>query len=137
MSDEQPQRGQNKSGSSKRRGNTSSNNKSTGNSKNNGASKGGSSRNRKRKGGGRNNNQKRFNPAEFWGHPDALPRIDELDSSPTSDTMAIVKSLGRAPVGNLPAEPYFALIYERAAGLATVLGHIPDTTSDNESPETA
>ena len=65
---------------------------------------------------------KKQDPVLFWGDPTKLPAGDPtITSSP--DTLAIVRSLGPAPIPGTPAEPYFALVYERAAGLATVLGH--------------
>lgn len=68
------------------------------------------------------NKAKKQDPVLFWGDPSKLPPGDPTIAS-THDTLAVVRSLGAAPIPGTPAEPYFALVYERAAGLATVLGH--------------
>ena len=79
-----------------------------------------------RKGGSRNRNRKRsrnskVDPAKFWGDPAALPTPEHFDTD-SLEPLAIVHSLGRAPLPGVVAEPYFAAVYDRAAGLASVLG---------------
>ena len=78
-----------------------------------------------RQGGSRNRNRKRnrksrIDPQKFWGDPTALPTPERYDTD-SPEPLAIVHSLGRAPLPGVVAEPYFAAVYDRAAGLATVL----------------
>ncbi len=77
---------------------------------------------------------KRVDPSVFWGDTEKLPEPGEVDTS-GPDPLAMLQSLGKAPIPGTPADPYFALIYTRAAGLATALGHIVnDVPIETEAP---
>ena len=66
------------------------------------------------------NRKSKVDPAKFWGDPTALPTPEQFETD-SPEPLAIVHSLGRAPLPGVVAEPYFAAVYDRAAGLATVL----------------
>lgn len=75
-------------------------------------------------------NRKRQDPALFWGDHEKLPMIERFETE-TPETLAVVHSLGRAPVPGVLAEPYFAAVYDRAAFLAQALsdaGGLDDMT---------
>jgi hypothetical protein len=61
-------------------------------------------------------------PIVFWGNPESLP-THSVEVSPAENVHAIVESLGRAPIPGQEANAahYFALVYDRAAGLAHAL----------------
>lgn len=94
-------------------GNKNAANKNAGN-KNSGRSRGGKKRSRQK------NKPKKFDPVAFWGDREALPKPDHFETD-SPEPLSVVHSLGRAPVPGVLAEPYFAAVYDRAAGLATVL----------------
>jgi len=71
----------------------------------------------------RNRNRKKkpkLDPVRFWGEPSTLPQPDSFVAD-SPEPLAVVHSLGRAPLPGVVAEPYFAAVYDRAAGLAQVL----------------
>lgn len=78
---------------------------------------GGGSNPRKKK--SRKKSQK-LDPKAFWGDMDKLPTPDRYETE-VPETLSVVHSLGRAPVPGALAEPYFAAVYDRAAGLARVV----------------
>jgi len=83
--------------------------------------------------------KKRRDPMAFWGEMDQLPQPESFDTTP-SDTMAVVTSLGDAPIPGQgsSAQHYFQLIYDRASGLAIALGHaggLDDLTVEEEPSE--
>jgi hypothetical protein len=58
---------------------------------------------------------------EFWG-PDALADAHDTVIAPSGHPTALVESLGPPPFpGGRIAELHFAVVYERAAGLALAL----------------
>jgi hypothetical protein len=59
-------------------------------------------------------------PVSFWGESTALPTPESFTTE-VSDPMAMLHSLGPAPLNGVVAAPYFAAVYERAAGLASIL----------------
>lgn len=112
--------------------------KSKSKSRNNGnrSSGSGSSGSGKSRGSAR---KKRRDPMAFWGEMDQLPQPESFDTTP-SDTMAVVTSLGDAPIPGQgsSAQHYFQLIYDRASGLAIALGHaggLDNLTLVEETPE--
>ena len=64
--------------------------------------------------------QPRHDPRKFWGDMEQLPTPEGFDTD-SQEPLAVVHSLGRAPLQGVTAEPYFAAVYDRAAGLASVL----------------
>ena len=87
----------------------------------------------RKKAQGRNRNQKRrkatgkkrpkkpeHDPVAFWGESAALPTPESFTTE-VSDPLAMLHSLGPAPLNGVLAAPYFAAVYERAAGLASIL----------------
>ncbi len=95
-----------------------------------------------RGGGSRNRNRSRkkkkpVDPSKLWGDASKLPNPDGFDTDST-EPLAVVHSLGRAPLPGVVAEPYFAAVYDRAAGLATVLADaagLDDLTPDSDDDE--
>jgi len=67
------------------------------------------------------NRSKKHDPVAFWGDMAKLPTPESFVSE-SIEPLAVVHSLGRAPLPGALAEPYFAAVYDRAAGLALVLG---------------
>ena len=65
-------------------------------------------------------NRKKQDPAVFWGDHEKLPVVERFETE-TPEPLAVVHSLGRAPVPGVLAEPYFAAVYDRAAFLAQAL----------------
>jgi hypothetical protein len=59
-------------------------------------------------------------PVSFWGESAALPTPESFTTE-VSDPMAMLHSLGPAPLDGVVAAPYFAAVYARAAGLASIL----------------
>lgn len=104
----------------------------------NGSRQGGASKNRNR------NRKKRQapDPVKFWGDPAALPRPENFDTD-SPEPLAVVHSLGRAPLPGVAAEPYFAAVYDRAATLAQVLADAaglddlltPESADDDLEPD--
>lgn len=85
--------------------------------------------NRNTQGGGQGSGRKkkrsrskRQDPAVYWGDPEKLPDPEYFETE-TPDTLAIVRSLGRAPIPGTASEHYFTLMYDRAAQMAQLLGH--------------
>jgi len=66
------------------------------------------------------NRSKKHDPVLFWGDMDKLPTPERFVTE-SIEPLAVVHSLGRAPLPGALAEPYFAAVYDRAAGLAQVL----------------
>jgi hypothetical protein len=64
---------------------------------------------------------------EFWGDAEAVPR-PEHDIRIAKDTSAVVRSLGRPPMGGQDtlAEHYFVAVYDRAVTLASALAAAGD-----------
>lgn len=91
-----------------------------------------------RSGGSRNRNRsrkkKKVDPAKLWGDSSKLPTPDGFAIDST-EPLAVVHSLGRAPLPGVVAEPYFAAVYDRAAGLAVVLSDAAGL-DDLSPPET-
>ena len=81
------------------------------------------------------NRAKKPDPILFWGDPAKLPVPEAINAS-TPDPQAVVRSLGTAPIPGTPAEPYFAVIYSRAAGLASVLGDIASAELKSKAKST-
>ena len=103
------------------------------------SNRGGGSRNRNR---GRSK-KKKVDPAKLWGDASKLPNPDGFDTDST-EPLAVVHSLGRAPLPGVVAEPYFAAVYDRAAGLASVLADaaglddlVPEPSDDSEDEAAA
>lgn len=102
------------------------------------------SRNGNRGSGSKNRNRNRnkkpkIDPAKFWGDSSALPDPDNFDTD-SPEPLAVVHSLGRAPLPGVVAEPYFAAVYDRAAGLAYVLSDaagLDDLTPVESDPDAA
>lgn len=70
---------------------------------------------------GRKQPKKReHDPVSFWGESSALPTPESFTTE-VSDPMAMLHSLGPAPLNGVVAAPYLAAVYERAAGLASIL----------------
>ncbi len=68
---------------------------------------------------------------DFWGDPAKLPPVSEVVF--TTDSSAVVRSLGRFPVTGYEAisEHYFRAVYDHAVNLAAVLvaaGDLLDAT---------
>jgi len=86
------------------------------------------------------NRSKKYDPVAFWGDMDKLPTPEHFVSE-SIEPLAVVHSLGRAPLPGALAEPYFAAVYDRAAGLAQVLSDaagLDDLTPlDPPAPELA
>ncbi len=59
-------------------------------------------------------------PVAFWGDSAALPTPESFTTE-VADPLAMLHSLGPAPLSGVLAAPYFAAVYERAAGLASIL----------------
>jgi hypothetical protein len=70
---------------------------------------------------------------EFWGDADAVPR-PEHDIRIAKDTSAVVRSLGRPPMGGQDtlAEHYFVAVYDRAVTLASALAAAGDLIEPEE-----
>ena len=59
-------------------------------------------------------------PVAFWGQSAALPTPESFTTD-VPDPLAMLHSLGPAPLNGVLAAPYSAAVYERAAGLASIL----------------
>jgi hypothetical protein len=103
------------SGRGRNRGNNQNNRNNQGKNQNNGQG-GGQQRKKKR------SRSKKQDPTVYWGDPAKLPNPESFQTE-TPDTLAIVRSLGRAPIPGTASEHYFTLMYDRAANMATLLGH--------------
>ncbi len=103
------------SGRGRNRGNNNQNNNRGNNNQGNNNNQG-SGRKKKR------SRSKRQDPAIYWGDPEKLPDPEFFETE-TPDTLAIVRSLGRAPIPGTASEHYFTLMYDRAAQMAQLLGH--------------
>ncbi len=70
---------------------------------------------------------------EFWGDADAVP-IPQGDVQIAKDTSAVVRSLGRPPMGGQDtiAEHYFVAVYDRAVTLASALAAAGDLIEPEE-----
>ena len=78
---------------------------------------------------------KKVDPVALWGDTASLPSLADGEDVTTPDPLAIVRSLGKAPIPGSPAERYFALVYMRASGLATALGSIArGTDAPSDAP---
>ena len=77
---------------------------------------------------------KKVDPVALWGDTASLPALSDEELG-TPDPLAVVRSLGKAPIPGSPAERYFALVYMRASGLATALGSIArGTDAPSDAP---
>ena len=103
------------SGRNRNRGNNQNNQNNNRGNNNQG---GGQSSGRKKK----RSRSKRQDPTVYWGDPEKLPDPESFETE-TPDTLAIVRSLGRAPIPGTASEHYFTLMYDRAAQMAQLLGH--------------
>ena len=106
------------SGRGRNRGNNQNNNNQNKRGNNNQNNQGGQGSGRKKK----RSRSKRQDPVVYWGDPEKLPDPEYFETE-TSDTLAIVRSLGRAPIPGTASEHYFTLMYDRAAQMAQLLGH--------------
>ena len=73
---------------------------------------------------------------DFWGY--ALDDDDAELIQPVSEPTALIRSLGAPPLpGNAStaAEHYFAVVYERAAGLAVALAAAADMLDLDDDSE--
>jgi len=103
------------SGRNRNRGNNQNNQNNNRGNNNQGGGQG-SGRKKKR------SRSKRQDPTVYWGDPEKLPDPEYFETE-TPDTLAIVRSLGRAPIPGTASEHYFTLMYDRAAQMAQLLGH--------------
>lgn len=71
--------------------------------------------------------------AEFWGDAEAVPS-PEGNIRIAKDTSAVVRSLGRPPMGGQDtlAEHYFVAVYDRAVTLASALAAAGDLIEPQE-----
>ena len=73
--------------------------------------------------------------ADFWGCVDTLPPVEKVTT--TTDSYAVVKSLGRPPFSGHEAvsEHYLRAVYQNTVKLAEVLAIAGDISADvsNES----
>jgi len=109
----------------KSRGGNSKNNGNNTNNKNPNAKQSNKSGRNNKSGKSRGSSRKkRRDPMAFWGEMDQLPQPESFDTTP-ADTMALVTSLGDAPIPGQgsSSQHYFKLVYDRASGLAIALGH--------------
>lgn len=72
-------------------------------------------------------------PVSFWGDSTALPTPESFTTE-VSDPMAMLHSLGPAPLNGVVAAPYFAAVYERAAGLASILSEAAGLDAVTSAP---
>ena len=70
---------------------------------------------------------------EFWGDAEAVPR-PEGNIRIAKDTSAVVRSLGRPPMGGQDtlAEHYFVAVYDRAVTLASARAAAGDLIEPEE-----
>ncbi len=70
---------------------------------------------------------------EFWGDAETVPR-PEHNLRIAKDTSAVVRSLGRPPMGGQDtlAEHYFVAVYDRAVTLASALAAAGDLIEPEE-----
>lgn len=89
--------------------------------------------NKKRGGRARKKNVSAKALREFWGDVEAVPP-PEGNVRIAKDTSAVVRSLGRPPMGGQDtlAEHYFVAVYDRAVTLASALAAAGDLIEPEE-----
>jgi hypothetical protein len=89
--------------------------------------------NKKRGGRSRKKNVSTKVVREFWGDGEAIPP-PEGNVRIAKDTSAVVRSLGRPPMGGQDtlAEHYFVAVYDRAVTLASALAAAGDLIEPEE-----
>ena len=86
-----------------------------------------SNRNNKSKGRGQNRRRKggknQVDPSVFWGDAEKLPDVEPETVRITTNSVAVVKSLGRPPLSGQQnaSEHYFTAVYDRAVNLGAAL----------------